>query len=122
MFRNLRFVYITTKNRDEALKVASVIVEEKLAACANIIDGMESVYQWKGNIETSKECILILKTSYSNVSRLTKRVKELHSYEVPCVISINLAEQEGNEEYLDWIIRSVQKPLSEMDRPDNYDD
>lgn len=122
MFRNLRFVYITTKNRDEALKVASAIVEEKLAACANIIDGMESVYQWEGNIETSKECVLILKTSYSNVSRLTKRVKELHSYEVPCVISINLAEQEGNEEYLDWIIRSVQKPLSEMDRPDNYDD
>ncbi|MCC5906173.1 MAG: divalent-cation tolerance protein CutA [Balneolaceae bacterium] len=122
MFRNLRFVYITTKNRDEALKVASAIVEEKLAACANIIDGMESVYHWKGNIETSKECILILKTSYSNVSRLTKRVKELHSYEVPCVISINLAEQEGNEEYLDWMIRSVQKPLSEMDRPDDYDD
>ncbi len=122
MFRNLRFVYITTKNRDEALKVASAIVEEKLAACANIIDGMESVYQWEGNIETSKECVLILKTSYSNVSRLTKRVKELHSYEVPCVISINLAEQEGNEEYLDWMIRSVQKPLSEMDRPDNYDD
>ncbi len=121
MFRNLRFVYITTKNRDEALKIASAIVEEKLAACANIIDGMESVYHWKDKIETGKECVLILKTTYSNVSRLTRRVKELHSYEVPCVISINLAEQEGNEEYLDWMVRSVQKPLSAMNQPDHDD-
>jgi periplasmic divalent cation tolerance protein len=121
MFRNLRFVYITTKNRDEALKIGSAIVNEKLAACANVIDGMESIYHWKGEIETSKECILILKTTYSNVSRLTRRVKELHSYDVPCVISINLAEQEGNEEYLDWVIKSVQRPLSASGQPE-YDD
>lgn len=113
MFRNLRFVYITTKNRQEATQIGRIIVEEKLAACANILDGMESIYQWKGNIETGKECILILKTTYSNVSKLTKRVKELHSYEVPCVISLNIAEQEGNPEYLNWIRNSVQKPLSQ---------
>ncbi len=112
MFRNLRIVYITTKNREEAIQIGSAVVEEKLAACANIIDGMESIYRWKEKIETGKECILILKTSYSNVSRLTERVKELHSYEVPCIISLNLSEQEGNPEYLDWIQDSVQKPLA----------
>lgn len=111
MFRNLRFVYITTKNRKEAKNIGSTLVKEKLAACANIIDNMESIYEWKGKIESDKECILIAKTTYGNVSDLTKRVKELHSYEVPCVVSINLSEQEGNEEYLDWLENSVRSPL-----------
>lgn len=112
MFRNLRFVYVTTRNKEEARKIGRAIVEEKLAACANIIDGMESVYHWNGNIESGNECVLIFKTSYSNVSRLTEKVKELHSYDVPCVISLNLAEQEGNSEYLDWIIESTNRPIS----------
>lgn len=111
MFRNLRFVYVTTKDREEAVQIGTKIVEEKLAACANIINGMESIYRWKGNIETDNECILILKTSYNNVGKLSKRVKELHSYEVPCIISLNIAEQEGNEDYLNWIRDSVRKPL-----------
>lgn len=111
MFRNLRFVYVTTKDRNEAREIGTTIVKEKLAACANIIDGMESIYHWKDNIETSNECILILKTSYSNVGKLTRRIKELHSYEVPCVISLNIAEQEGNPEYLNWIRDSVRLPL-----------
>ncbi|TVQ01370.1 MAG: divalent-cation tolerance protein CutA [Balneolaceae bacterium] len=112
MFRNLRFVYVTTTSKEEARKIGRVIVEEKLAACANIIDGMESIYQWKGEIETASECVLIFKTTYSNVSRLSERVKALHSYEVPCIISINLAEQEGNEDYLEWIIQSARRPIS----------
>ena len=111
MFKNLRFVYVTTKDRDEAKKIGAAIVEEKLAACANIIDGMESIYHWKDQVETSSECILILKTSYSNIAKMTHRIKELHSYEVPCIISLNIAEQEGNPEYLDWIRDCVRKPL-----------
>jgi len=111
MFRNLRFVYVTTKDRNEAKHIGSIIVEEKLAACANILDGMESIYHWKDKIETENECVLILKTTYSNVAKLSKRLKELHSYEVPCVISLNIAEQEGNPEYLNWIRDSVRKPL-----------
>lgn len=107
MFRNLRLIYITTSNRDEAKKIGTALVEEKLAACVNIMDGMESIYRWENKIETDKEAVLICKTSYSNVHELTKRVKELHSYDVPCIISFNIAEQEGNEDYLDWISRSV---------------
>ncbi|MEX2435423.1 MAG: divalent-cation tolerance protein CutA [Balneolaceae bacterium] len=110
MFYNLRLIYITAKNREEAKSIGSVLVEEKLAACVNIIDGMETIYRWKGSIETGKECILIAKTGYGKVELLTKRVKELHSYEVPCVISLKVAEQEGNIEYLEWLIGSVRNP------------
>jgi periplasmic divalent cation tolerance protein len=111
MFKNLRLVYITTKDREEARKIGNDLVQNRLAACVNIIDGMESIYRWKGELQTDSECILIAKTTYSNVSRVTERVKELHSYDVPCVISLNLAEQEGNEEYLYWLLSSVKPPL-----------
>ena len=107
MFNNLRLIYITTGSLEEARKIGATLVEEKLAACANIVNGMESIYHWEGDIVTDKEAILICKTTYSNVKKLTQRVKELHSYEVPCVISLNISEQEGNEQYLDWIIGSV---------------
>ena len=111
MFRNLRLIYITTKNREEARAIGSELVKQKLAACVNIIDGMESIYPWEGEIQNDKECIVIVKTTYSNVGRITRRVKELHSYDVPCVISLNLAEQEGNKEYLDWLVNSVGHPI-----------
>lgn len=111
MFRSLRLVYITVKDREEARNIGSDLVKKKFASCVNIIDGMESIYRWKGELVTDTECILIAKTTYSNVSRITKRVKELHSYDVPCVISLTLAEQEGNEEYLDWLLLSVMPPL-----------
>jgi periplasmic divalent cation tolerance protein len=111
MFKNLRIVYITTKNRTEAHQIGSELVKLKLAACVNIIDGMESIYSWGGELQEDKECVLIAKTTYSNVGPLTKKVKQLHSYDVPCVISLNIAEQEGNEEYLDWLTGSVLPPL-----------
>jgi periplasmic divalent cation tolerance protein len=111
MFKNLRIVYITTKNREEAVRIGKDLVEKQYAACVNIIDGMESIYRWKDEVVTDKECILIAKTTYSNVNRLTRRVKELHSYEVPCVITFNVSEQEGNHEYLDWLVESVRPPI-----------
>jgi periplasmic divalent cation tolerance protein len=111
MFRNLRLVYITTSNVEEARKIGKELVQDKLAACVNILDNMESIYRWEGELITDSECILIAKTTYSNISALTKRVKELHSADVPCVISVNLAEQEGNEDYLNWLLTSVKPPL-----------
>ncbi len=107
MAEELRLIYITTKNRKEAAAIGGELVKRKLAACANIIDGMESVYWWEGKIETDKECILIAKTTKQNVQELTNCVKELHSYDVPCVISINLEEGEGNPEYLQWLSDST---------------
>jgi len=110
MFKNLRIVYITTSDRDEARTIGRAIVEKRLAACVNIVDGMESIYHWKGQIETANECILIAKTPYHNVSNLTALVKELHSYENPAIVSITLTEQEGNEDYLMWLLREGSHP------------
>ncbi len=102
-----RLIYITTKDRDEAVFIGGELVKQKLAACANIIDGMESIYWWQGKIESDKECILIVKTTQGKVQQITDLVKELHSYDVPCVISINLEDDEGNPEYLQWLSDSV---------------
>lgn len=109
MFFNLRLVYITTSNKQEAKSIGRTLVEEKLAACVNIVDGMESIYRWEGEIVEDKETILIAKTPYHNVKELTDRVKQLHSYDCPCVISLQLTEQEGNEEYQHWLIKNSKK-------------
>lgn len=119
MFKNLRLIYITTKDRNEAEHIAKTLVEEKLAACANIIDNMGSVYRWKDKVVTESECILIAKTSYSNVQLLTQRVKEIHSYEVPCVVSLKISEQEGNPDYINWLADSVKPPLSSEEKLKN---
>lgn len=67
------FVYVTCKDRAEALQVGKVLVEERLAACANVIDGMESIYWWKGQLEVGKEAVLILKSRDDLLEELTKK-------------------------------------------------
>ena len=109
MFNNLRLVYIATADKAEAKKIGKTLVEERLTACVNIIDGMESIYRWKGEIKEDNECVLIAKTPYHIVNDLTERVKELHSYDCPCIISLPLSEQEGNENYQQWLIKETQK-------------
>lgn len=111
MYRNLRLLYVTTSSKEEAQKIGRTLVKEDLAACANILDGMNSIYKWKGNIEEDEECVLILKTHYSRVRKVTRRIKEIHSYEVPCVISLTITEDEGNEEYLDWLEKNSKQPF-----------
>ncbi|WP_350356688.1 divalent-cation tolerance protein CutA [Fodinibius salsisoli] len=116
---NLRLVYITTSNKQEAKSIGRKLVEEKLAACVNIIDGMEAIYRWEGEIVEEQETILIAKTPYHNVKELTGRVKELHSYDCPCVISLQLTEQEGNEQYQHWLINNTknQQVNYEIEQP-----
>lgn len=95
------FVYITASSKDEALAIGRVLVEERLAACINVIDGMTSLYWWEGKIEQGKEAILIAKTADENIEPLTARVKSLHSYSVPCVAAWRITD--GNDEYLEWL-------------------
>jgi len=94
-------LYITTRDRDEASRIAATLVEERLIACGNVIDGMESIYWWQGKVERSKEAVLIAKTDRRNVDLVTARIIELHSYETPCVVALPI--EGGNPEYLDWI-------------------
>lgn len=105
MYNNLRYIYITTKTKEEAKKIGRVIVEERLAACANIIGGMDSIYRWEGKLIEESESVLIAKTKYSKVKGLTERVIELHSYDCPCIVSLTITEDEGNKDYLDWLIQ-----------------
>jgi periplasmic divalent cation tolerance protein len=111
MYNNLRLIYITTRDKAEAKVIGRALVEERLAACINILDGMESIYYWEGKIEEEKECLLIAKTHYSKVKLITEKVKQLHSYKVPCILSITLTENEGNKDYLNWLLSETKTDL-----------
>jgi periplasmic divalent cation tolerance protein len=95
------FAYVTAKDRDEALRIGKALVEERLAACVNVLDGMRSIYRWEGRVEEASEAVLIVKTASDRAQAVIDRVKELHSYDCPCVVFWPLSG--GNPEYLDWI-------------------
>jgi periplasmic divalent cation tolerance protein len=94
-------IYITTKDKAEAEKIGKALVESKLAACVNIIDGMTAIYRWEGKIQEANEAILIAKTKETLVPELTEKVKSIHSYSCPCIIALPILG--GSDEYLEWI-------------------
>lgn len=96
-----RFVYMTASSRDEAKRIGRALVEERLAACANVIDGMDSVYWWQGKLTEDREAVLIAKTRADLVPALSARVRALHSYTVPCVVALPILD--GNPAYLAWL-------------------
>ena len=95
------FVYITCADNDEAKKIARALVEERLAACTNIMAGHESIYHWQGKIETAREVAVILKTRANLFEALKDRVLALHSYECPCVVAMPI--EKGHQAFLEWI-------------------
>lgn len=90
---------LVTAPREEARDIAETLVEERLAACVNAVD-VDSVYRWKGDVETAEETQLIIKTTDDAVPDLARRVEELHSYDLPEILTVELG---GSTEYLDWI-------------------
>jgi periplasmic divalent cation tolerance protein len=102
------FVYVTASSRQEALSIGRAVVSERLAACANVLDGMTSVYWWQQSLQEDGEASLILKTRSDLIERLTARVKQLHSYDCPCVVAMPIGS--GNPAYLDWIARETATP------------
>ncbi len=103
---SVTFIYITAGSIDEARAIGRELVGLKLAACVNIIDHMESVYKWEGEIQNDQEVIIIAKTIESRVPELIEKVKTLHSYECPCIVSLPVST--GNKPFLDWIEAEVQ--------------
>ena len=101
----LRFLYVTTAKLDEAWRIGETLVTEHLAACANVLPGMQSCYWWEGKLERSNECVLILKTRAVLVDKVIARVKDLHSYSVPCVVALPVLA--GNPDYLKWVGEST---------------
>lgn len=103
-------VYITTPTIDEARRIARTLVEERLAACVNILPPSETVYHWGGAIETATESTLIAKTRADRFDALLARVRSLHSHEVPCVVALPVVA--GNPRYLEWLAAEAALPVS----------
>lgn len=100
-------VLVTAASQEEASQIAGQLVEEKLAACANIIPGVRSIFSWRGEICDESEVLLIIKTTRKNLYLLVEMVEEIHSYEVPEIIALPIVG--GSEAYLSWLNEEVSK-------------
>jgi periplasmic divalent cation tolerance protein len=101
-------VFITASSREEAHAIGKTLVQEKLAACASLIPEIESLYVWKGRFCDERECLLLLKSREDLIDSLIPRVKALHSYEVPEILTVKI--EKGNPEYLRWLDESLGFP------------
>jgi periplasmic divalent cation tolerance protein len=102
---NARIVLTTTGSQEEGRKIAQALVDRRLAACVNIVPQIESVYRWQGKVETAKEWLLLIKTEADLFERVRDAVKELHSYDLPEFVMLEVAA--GSQEYLSWIAENV---------------
>ena len=98
---------VCTSQAEEAPKLARILIEERLAACVNVIPAVKSHYIWEGKLEESTESMLFIKTTANMVQRLSERLRTLHSYEVPEIISIEILSDEGNQDYHQWLRNAV---------------
>lgn len=103
---NIVLAYITTKNKSEAKKIGKILLQERLAACINIFDNMQSMYWWKGKIEEANETVLVAKTTKKLFPKVSKKVKSIHSYSVPCILQLEV--KDGNKEYVKWLLENIQ--------------
>lgn len=94
-------VLCTVPGEEIAKKIAHALVQERLAACVNIVPGLTSVYSWEGRMVEDSELLLLIKTRQERYGALEQRIKQLHPYQVPEVIALPI--QQGSKEYLDWI-------------------
>jgi periplasmic divalent cation tolerance protein len=94
-------VYMTAASAAEATRIGRALVEERLAACVNVLGGMHSIYRWQGAVEEADEVAMIAKTTVGRFAALERRARELHGYDVPCVVA--WPHSRGNGPFLDWI-------------------
>lgn len=98
-------VLVTAPSAEKAVEIARVVVQEKLAACGNVLPGIRSIYAWEGEMHDDAEALLVLKAPRKRLQELCDRVVALHPYDVPEVIGLPV--EGGNERYIDWIIQSM---------------
>src|SRR3712207_2611759 len=94
----IRILYVTTRDRSQALRIGRTLIERRLAACVNVLDGMTSVYEWQGRIEEATEAVLLVKTDAARTPPAIAAIRECHDYEVPCVLALPVVD--GNPDYL----------------------
>ena len=101
----INFIYMTFGSKDEARKIGKELVTTKLAACVNILDNMNSFYMWQGEIQDDSEVVMIAKTTESRLPDLVNKVKTMHSYDCPCIVSLPI--KDGYQPFLSWIAEEV---------------
>ena len=102
---HLYLIYGTTKDKEEARAIGRHVVQSRLAACVNIFDQMNSMYYWEDTFQDDQEAVLIAKTTEERVPELVETIKQKHSYDCPCVVSLPI--QDGNPDFLQWIAAQV---------------
>src|SRR5438552_16910281 len=100
-----RIVLTTAGSEEEARKIAQHLVEHRLAACVNIVPQVESIYRWQGKVESSREWLLVVKSTAVKFATVRDAIRELHSYDLPECIAISI--EEGSPQYLQWLAESV---------------
>jgi periplasmic divalent cation tolerance protein len=105
---NARIIFTTAGSQEEASKIAHALVERRLAACVNIVPRIESVYRWQGKVETAEEWLLLIKTQAELFERVRDAVKELHSYDLPECVMLEVTA--GSQQYLNWIVENTDSP------------
>jgi periplasmic divalent cation tolerance protein len=100
-----RLVFVTAPDSSTAERLAETVVEERLAACGNVVPGMTSIYRWEGSLQRDSEVLLILKTTARRADALVRRVSELHPYAVPEALVVDV--EAGYAPYLEWVAAST---------------
>lgn len=104
-------VLVTCGSASEGRRIARRLVDQRLAACVNILQvPMQSIYRWKGNVESAREFLLLIKTSKKRFDALQQAVLRLHSYDVPEIIAMAISN--GSRDYLEWLSEAVRAPKS----------
>jgi len=101
----INLIYMTAGSKDEARMIGKALISAGLAACVNIIENMYSMYMWDGKLQDDTETILIAKTTKERLPDLIEKVKSLHSYKCPCIVSLPVSD--GNPAFLNWIANEV---------------
>jgi periplasmic divalent cation tolerance protein len=94
-------ILVTAVNQREAVRIGEAMVNARLAACANIISRIQSIYRWKGKVVKAGEALLILKSTKSRYRALEKAIKAIHTYEIPEVIALSV--KQGHDRYIGWV-------------------
>jgi periplasmic divalent cation tolerance protein len=105
-------VLIAASNREEALRLAEMLVGARLAACVQVLPEMESIYHWQGQVERAPEVLLLVKTTAARFTELEREVRALHSYETPEIVALPITA--ASAPYLEWLTGAVQRPTDTL--------
>jgi periplasmic divalent cation tolerance protein len=114
MSEEIFWIYVTARDEKEAAKIGRAVVAERLAACVNILGKIRSFYWWDDRVIDGREVAMIAKTRASLLKKFVARVKELHSYECPCIVALPLAG--GNPDFFEWLRNQTKQPKRKSDK------